>query len=428
MSPKSSVREKVKDAAAASAAAAADTAEGAKGGGTTAGAAGKPARGSRQRSGLFETVAAAADLLEEGDRAHAGIPSDARDLLLTEIEPDPMQPRRHFDAGDLRALADDIARRGVLQPILVRPVPPGDGVVRETNGSAGGSNGTVYSDSRGVHYRIVAGERRWRASQMAGKVRIPARVKDLTDDEVRAAQLAENVLRAGLTDIEKGRALRELYEIRKRADYRTTWEDIASEVGLGRARIHDLFHLADLPEAVGALIAAGRLSGSHGVALQRARGILGDPDLVTLAEQAARPAGRSTGAYPMSVARLRTVLTEMQERAHAGISAILDTVEMPPAAANGLDGGVPSSSINNGDDRPVSTRRTGGSVRRASGGDSGLRPFVRRTLEALETGSLSGDERALLLAALTGGDGGDPPGGNSTSSSSSGGGGGRDPR
>ena len=89
---------------------------------------------------------------------------------------------------------------------------------------------------------------------------------------MQAAQLAENVLRAELTDIEKGRALRRLYELRKSQNSKTTWEDIAAEVGLGRSRIHDLFHLAELPESIAALIEAGRLSGSHGIMLQRAQG------------------------------------------------------------------------------------------------------------------------------------------------------------
>lgn len=191
-------------------------------------------KGRTGREGLSDTVAAAASLLAEGDMAHAGIASDARDLLLDEIEPDALQPRRHFNPDELEALAEDIARREILQPILVRPPV-----------------------QAGQPYRLVAGERRWRAARLAGKVRIPARVRDLSDDEVQAAQLAENVLRAELTDIEKGRALRRLYELRKANNYKTTWEDIAAEVGLGRSRIYDLFHLAGLPEEVAVMIELG---------------------------------------------------------------------------------------------------------------------------------------------------------------------------
>jgi ParB/RepB/Spo0J family partition protein len=295
---------------------------------------------------LSETVAAAAELLAEGDRAHAGIPEDARDLLVGEIEADALQPRRHFDPVEMQALADDIARRGVLQPILVRP--PAE---------------------PGGPYRLVAGERRWRAAKMAGKARIPARVRDLSDEDVRAAQLAENVLRAGLTDIEKGKALRRLYEIRKAQNYKTTWEDIAAEVGLGRARIHDLFNLASLPEPIARLIETGRLSGSHGIALQRAQGGLYEDQLIALAEKAARPEAKRQGGYGMSVAALRHALQYL-----AGQQTVspytLPALTAGAAAANTT--GVPAE----------------------------VRPFVRRTLEALGSGTLTPEEQRRLREML----------------------------
>ncbi len=311
------------------------------------------ARVRARREGLSQTVAAAADLLEEGDRAHAGIASDARDLLLDEIEPDSLQPRRHFDAAEMRALADDIARRGVLQPVLVRPpVAPG-----------------------GL-YRLIAGERRWRAARMAGKVRIPARVREMSDEDVRAAQMAENILRTDLMDIEKGRALRSLYELRKAQNHRTTWEDIAREVGLGRARIHDLFHLASLPEPVAALIASGRLSGSHGIALQRAQDVLDEPQILALAQQAARPEGSRVGSYGMSVARLRGELQArirpQEDRAVETTITVLEDVVSTATA-------------------PMSNSRFRPAV---------LRPFIRRTIEALAQNTLTEEERRYLLAAL----------------------------
>ena len=242
----------------------------------------RPAKRRGARESLQQTADAAAALLEEGDKAHAGISSDARDLLLDEIEPDALQPRRHFDEAELRVLADDIARRGVLQPILVRPPL-----------EAGG------------RYRLVAGERRWRAAGMAGKVRIPARVRVLNDQEARGAQLVENVMRAALSDIEKGQALRSLYELRKEENRKTTWEDVAEEVGLARSRINELFQLAQLPEPIANLIASGRLSGSHGIALQRAAEELDAAAALELAYEAARSDTRRSGSYGLSVAQLR---------------------------------------------------------------------------------------------------------------------------
>ncbi len=316
----------------------------------------------RSREGMSQTVAAAANLLNEGDLAHAGVATDARDLLLDEIMPDPAQPRRHFDTSDLQALADDIARRGVLQPILVRPpIQPGEA------------------------YRLVAGERRWRAARLAGKVRIPARIRALTDDEVQAAQLAENVLRAELTDIEKGRALRRLYELRKSQNPKTTWEDIASEVGLGRSRIHDLFHLAELPESIADLIEAGRLSGSHGIMLQRAQGLLQKEELLTLAEQAARPSERRTGSYGLSVSQVRQHLLARQA---LGANTDLSVAEERPHPFSAPKG------------ERLRTTRPRQSTSVTFSQSPQLRPEVRWIVEALVSNTLTEEEKSVLADAI----------------------------
>lgn len=298
----------------------------------------------RARPDLSDTIAEAQALLEEGDQAHEGISTDARNLLLEQIEPDPLQPRRHFESADIQALAEDIARRGVLQSILVRP-PSG----------------------RGEKYRIVAGERRWRAALMAGKTRIPARIVTMQDDEVQEAQLAENIQRKDLSDIEKGRALRRLYELRKVRDPRSTWEDVAAEVGLGRARIHDLYHLAALPEAIASLIESGRLSGSHGTLLYRAQETLAEADLIAVAEAAARPEAIRHGAYQMSVARLRQVLNT-QKAPESSIEVDNSASAIPETVSD--ETGTPP------------------------------RAFVKRVADAIQNQRLTGDERKLLLDLL----------------------------
>lgn len=322
---------------------------------------GPPRAAARRSIDLSRTVAAAAELLESGDRAHAGVATDARDLLITEIEPDPLQPRKHFDGAELRNLSDDIGRRGVLQPVLVRPpLEPGG------------------------KYRLVAGERRWRAADLAGKVRIPARIRELSDEDVRAAQLAENVLRSGLSDIEKGRALRGLYELRKAQNPKSTWEDIAGEVGMGRARIHDLFHLASLPEPIAALIAGGRLSGSHGIALQRAQESLSEETLIEFAVRAARPENRRGGGFGLSVARLREEIAALTSPVSMGESSETDQeASNTPRVSIQID----TFGQNSGSD---GSRSTGTS----------LQPYVRRTLDALAKGRLSADERRMLQIAL----------------------------
>ena len=328
---------------------------------------GPPRAAARRSIDLSRTVAAAAELLESGDRAHAGVATDARDLLIDEIEPDPLQPRKHFDNAELRALSEDIGRRGVLQPILVRP-----------------------PIEKGAKYRLVAGERRWRAADLAGKVRIPARIRDLSDEDVRAAQLAENVLRAGLSDIEKGRALRGLYELRKAQNPKSTWEDIAGEVGLGRARIHDLFHLASLPEPIAALIAGGRLSGSHGIALQRAQETIAEETLIEFAIRAARPENRRGGSFGLSVARLREEIIALTA---------------PAALNDGTDGGeIGDGLFNSSNSARLSIQIDNSGVNAGSEGqksaNTSLQPYVRRTLDALAKGRLSSDERRMLMVAL----------------------------
>jgi ParB family chromosome partitioning protein len=322
---------------------------------------GPPRAAARRSIDLSRTVAAAAELLESGDRAHAGVATDARDLLITEIEPDPLQPRKHFDTAELRNLSDDIGRRGVLQPVLVRPpLEPGG------------------------KYRLVAGERRWRAADLAGKVRIPARIRELSDEDVRAAQLAENVLRSGLSDIEKGRALRGLYELRKAQNPKSTWEDIAGEVGMGRARIHDLFHLASLPEPIAALIAGGRLSGSHGIALQRAQETISEETLIEFAVRAARPENRRGGGFGLSVARLREEITALTS---------------PSPTEEGMESGADASNSAKVSIQ-IDTFAQNGDSDGSSPAGAPLQPFVRRTLDALAKGRLSADELRMLQSAL----------------------------
>jgi ParB family chromosome partitioning protein len=226
----------------------------------------------------------ARDMLEASDRAQAGNPAENQvwDLLVSEIEPDPDQPRKHFDQAALRDLADDIAARGVLQPIVVRRV------------AAAGPDD--------AQYRIVFGERRWRASMLAGAPRIPCLVREMNAREIREAQLVENVVRQDISDVERGVALRGLYEAMKAADRSVTWDTVAKRVGLSRMRIHHLHALSSLPAPVIELIQSGRLSGSHGTELAR----LNDEEAqVHIAGKAARPEGARPGSYALPVAEVR---------------------------------------------------------------------------------------------------------------------------
>lgn len=154
-------------------------------------------------------------------------------LRLSQIDPTPGQPRKTFESEALAQLADSIGAHGVLQPILVREVAPD-------------------------RYRIVAGERRWRASKMAGLSEIPAIIVDMSEREAAEVALIENIQREDLNPIEEALG----YETLKK-EYGLTQEEISEKVGKSRSAIANAMRLLDLPEAVRALVVAGTLSAGH---------------------------------------------------------------------------------------------------------------------------------------------------------------------
>lgn len=174
------------------------------------------------------------------DASLGGESADAarlRDIPLGAIHANPEQPRKRFEEGALVSLADSIRERGVLQPIIVRPAEHG--------------------------YELVAGERRWRAAELAGEKTIPALVDDALD-EAGSLELAliENVVREDLTAIEQARTLSVLLE-----DLRMTGAVLAKRLGRSRADIANTVRLLDLPDEVIQLIDSGALSKGHGKAL-----------------------------------------------------------------------------------------------------------------------------------------------------------------
>lgn len=164
------------------------------------------------------------------------------EIPVANLEPNPHQPRVHFDEETLNDLAASIAEIGVLQPVLVRRVGEGQ-------------------------YQLIAGERRWRAAQRAGLATVPAIVR-LTDDLASMEQaLVENLHRQDLTPLEEAAAYQQLIE-----DFGLTHEALAARVGKSRPSISNALRLLALPAAVQSLIADGRLSAGH------AKALLGTPD------------------------------------------------------------------------------------------------------------------------------------------------------
>jgi len=152
-------------------------------------------------------------------------------------------PRRHFDETAIAELADSIAARGLLQPIIVRHVPDGQG------------------------YQLVAGERRWRAAQRAGLHQIPALIRELDDAATYEIALVENIQRQDLNAIEEAGAYRRLIQ-----DFGHSQEELARLVGKSRSHVANLMRLLDLPDAVQALVGDGSLAMGHARALIGAEG------------------------------------------------------------------------------------------------------------------------------------------------------------
>jgi len=174
-----------------------------------------------------------------GDAAGASARSESGLMLLpvSQIEPHPDQPRRHFDEAALNELAASIAARGVIQPVVVRPLG-------------------------GNRYQLVAGERRWRASQRARIHEIPALVRQLDDREVTALALIENLQREDLNPVEEARAYQKLAERDG-----LTQQDIANFVDKSRSHVANIMRLLGLPEDVLGMIERDELSMGHARAL-----------------------------------------------------------------------------------------------------------------------------------------------------------------
>ncbi|HFB54277.1 MAG TPA: ParB/RepB/Spo0J family partition protein [Hellea balneolensis] len=176
-------------------------------------------------------------------------------LPIDRIERNPDQPRRAFDKTKLEELTNSIADKGVLQPILVRPL-------------------LEKPDDKGqIRYQIVAGERRWLAAQQAGLEHMPALIRELSDREVLEIGVVENVQRADLNPVEEAMAYQALKD-----QFGRRQEDIARAVGKSRPYIANMLRLLSLPELSRTYLREGRINAGH------ARAILAAPDPQALAE------------------------------------------------------------------------------------------------------------------------------------------------
>lgn len=203
------------------------------------------------RRGLGRGLSA---LLGESDAenpAAAGEAAGAREIPIELIRRNPDQPRRRFGEAEIAELADSIREKGVLQPVLVRPAPDAPG-----------------------EYQLVAGERRWRASQQAGLKAIPALVRELDDQQVLEIAIIENVQRADLGPIEESLSYRALMD-----RFGRTQEEVAQVVGKSRPHVANALRLLNLPAEVQTLLADGLLTAGH------ARALIGSLNPLALAQE-----------------------------------------------------------------------------------------------------------------------------------------------
>lgn len=190
------------------------------------------------RSGLGRGLAALmADVAQSGGPAF-GPPNAGTSLPVERIVPNPNQPRREFSPQSLAELADSIRKKGVVQPLIVRPTATVD------------------------VFEIVAGERRWRASQAAGLHHVPVVIKDYSDEEILEIAIIENVQREDLNAVEEAMAYRQLMD-----RFGHTQEKLASALSRSRSHIANALRLLQLPESVLAQLRAGQLSAGHARAL-----------------------------------------------------------------------------------------------------------------------------------------------------------------
>jgi ParB family transcriptional regulator, chromosome partitioning protein len=243
-------------------------------------------------------------------------------LPISLMQAGAFQPRREIHKEPLEELAASIKSNGVIQPIVVRPLPQGTG---------GG----------GAKYEIVAGERRWQAAQLAGLANIPVIVRELSDSQAVAVALIENIQREELTSAEEARALKRLIE-----EFSLTHSQVAETVGRSRAAVSNLLRLLDLPESVVTLIDSKALSMGHARALlgleddgervrlgrlvaERGLSVRDTESLVrkVLEGEAGQPAKKSDISATSEVLKTKSVRAQLHQKSGGAARIVIDVAD-----------------------------------------------------------------------------------------------------
>ena len=240
------------------------------------------------------------DALFEDNRLDLDAPSGGETLLrLSQIEPDKNQPRKYFEEGALEQLADSIKEHGLIQPILVAPI----------------------GEDR---YRIIAGERRWRACRMAGLEEVPAIIREYTPQKISEVSLIENLQREDLNPIEEALGYRNLMEL-----YGMTQEKIAERVSKSRSAIANTLRLLTLPEQLLDFIKTGELSAGHArtligledadLQLALANRMITDEMSVRQAEELVKKSKKAPKAAPAADPAVVQAIKELETRASSKV-------------------------------------------------------------------------------------------------------------
>lgn len=227
-------------------------------------------------------------------------PRAQRKVPIEFLKPNPRNPRRTFSDAELNELAASIRERGVIQPIVVRPV----------------------KDARDS-YEIIAGERRWRASQRAGLHEVPIVPLDVNDTEALEIAIIENVQRADLNPLEEARGYHALAD-----EFRRSQDDIAKIVGKSRSHVANMMRLTKLPESVQAYLASGQLSAGH------ARALLNVDDPEAAARQIVE--GSLSVRQTESLAHARGVKTRDIKKPRAAKAKDADTIALEKRLSDAL--------------------------------------------------------------------------------------------
>ncbi len=255
-----------------------------------------------------------------GEAAHVDRPRAQRKVPIEFLKPNPRNPRRAFTEAELGDLADSIRQHGVIQPIVVRPVKGAQD-----------------------RYEIIAGERRWRASQAAGLHEVPIVPIDVSDSDALELAIIENVQREDLNAMEEAQGYHALAD-----EFKRSQEDIARIVGKSRSHVANMMRLTKLPAEVQAYISQGQLSAGH------ARALIGVPDPLAAAKRIVEE-GLNV-RQTEELAHVEGVPVRKPQKARAGKEKDADTVALEKRVSDALGLAVSVSHRNPGGNVQINYR------------------------------------------------------------------------